>query len=35
MNDNQKRLMQRALQAAEEALYKQQYVSPTEINDRR
>jgi len=31
MNDNQKRLKQRALQAAEEALYKQQYVSPIDI----
>jgi hypothetical protein len=31
MNDNQKRLRQRALQAAEEALYKQQYVSPIDV----
>ncbi|MDR3625130.1 MAG: hypothetical protein P4L16_08365 [Chlamydiales bacterium] len=29
MNDNQKRLRQRALQAA--ALYKQQYVSPIDV----
>ena len=31
MNDNQKRLRQCALQAAEEALYKQQYVSPIDV----
>lgn len=31
MNDNQKRLKQRALQAAEEALYKKQYVSPIDV----
>jgi len=31
MNDNQKRLKQRALQAAEEALDKQQYVSPIDV----
>jgi len=31
MNDNQKRLKQRALQAAEEALYKQQFVSPIDV----
>ena len=31
MNDNQKRLRQRALQAAEEAHHKQQYVSPIDV----
>lgn len=31
MNDNQKRLRQRALQAAEEALYKKKYVSPIDV----
>jgi len=31
MNDNQKRLMQRTLQAAEEALAKQQYVSLIDV----
>lgn len=31
MNDNQKRLKQRALQAAEEALFKQGYVSPIDV----
>lgn len=31
MNDNQKRLRQRALQAAEEVLDKQKYVSPIDF----
>ena len=31
MNDNQKRLRQRAFQAAEEALYKQKYVRPIDV----
>ncbi|NGX43177.1 MAG: hypothetical protein K940chlam7_01468 [Chlamydiae bacterium] len=31
MHDNQKRLKKRALQAAEEALYKKQYVSPIDV----
>jgi hypothetical protein len=31
MNDNQKRQKQRVVQAAEEALYKQQYVSPIDV----
>lgn len=31
MNENQKRLRQRALRAAEEALYKHQYVSPIDV----
>ena len=31
MNDNQKRLKQRVVQAAGEALYKKQYVSPIDI----
>ncbi|MES2199855.1 MAG: hypothetical protein V4489_06780 [Chlamydiota bacterium] len=31
MNDNQKRLKQRVVQAAEEALHKKQYVSPIDV----